>query len=300
MAFDTDRILDRRRLKRGLTVWRIVAVVAVVIAALAVFSRFSSSSDEEYVAYLAVDGVIFQDDDRTKAIEKLVDDDQVRALVVEINSPGGGYVASEMLFDALRDVAAEKPVVAMIGNTGASGGYLTALAADHILARSGSVTGSIGVLMQTADITGLLDSIGIKPEIVKSDPLKAQPNPAEPFSDEARANMQAVIADLHRTFVELVAERRNMTYEEARGVSDGRIYTGRQALDAGLIDGLGGSDEARTWLAEAHDVSEDLPRRDVTPVDELEKLSGLVGKALFSERLTLDGVLALWHPRPGL
>jgi len=299
MSSDTDRILDRRRLKRGLTLWRIVAVIAVVAAGLAVFSRFDVPVDEPYVAWVAVDGIILRDDELVEAILDVSDDDDAKALLVEIDSPGGGFVASEALYRAFRDVAATKPVVAVIGDTGASGGYMAAIGADYIVAHAGSVTGSIGVLLETADITGLLEKLGIKPEIVKSDPLKAQPNPMEPFSDEARANIQGVISDLHQAFVEMVAERRGMAYDDARALADGRIYSGRQAVQAGLVDEVGGVDEALAWLSRAHDVSDELPLHDITPVDELEQLRGVVGKALFSERLTLDGVLALWHPQAG-
>ena len=303
MSTDTDRLMDRRRLKRGLTVWRVLAVVAIAAAGIAVYGRFDGVVQTgPYVASVAVDGLILRDDERSEAIRAVADDDRAEALIVEIDSPGGSFVASETLYQDIRSVAdAGKPVVAIIGNTGASGGYMAALGAERIYASIGSVTGSIGVIMETANITGLLDTIGIKPEIVKSGPLKAQPNPVEPFTDEARANIQGVIDDLHDAFVTIVALRRDYTREEASKVADGRIFTGRQAHAAGLIDGIGGMEEARAWLEHNREIDPGLELRDVTPVDEVEKLRDLIGnglgKALFSERLTLDGVLALWHPQ---
>lgn len=178
---------------------------------------------------------------------------------------------------------------------------MTAIGTQRIFVREGTITGSIGVIMQTADVTGLLDKLGVKPETVKSDPLKAQPNPAEPFSDEARAMVQGVIGDLHDIFVGLVAERRSMTLEDTRKLADGQIFTGRQALNAGLVDAIGGERDARQWLAEQAGVDLDLPLNDVTPRDEIEEwhevFSSMFGKVLFSERLRLDGILALWHPQ---
>lgn len=305
MSFETDHLIDRRRLKRSLTFWRVVAVLAFAVAGLAAFARFGGDSvDGEYVAHVAVEGLILRDDDLLDQIRSVSDDGDAKALVVTIDSPGGGFLASEAIYNELRHVADTGiPVVAVIGDTGASGGYMAAIGADRIYAGRGTVTGSIGVIMQTANVLGLLEKVGVEPQIVKSGPLKAQPNPVEPFSDDARANIQGVIDDLHGAFVDMVQERRSLPAATLETVSDGRIFTGRQALEAGLIDAIGTVDDARAWLDESQSISEDLPMLDVTPVDELEELRELMGtvlgKALFSEGLTLDGVLALWHPATG-
>ncbi|MEQ8665026.1 MAG: signal peptide peptidase SppA [Rhodospirillales bacterium] len=303
MSSETDRLLDRRRLKRRLTVWRVLAVLAVAVAGIAFYGRFDGVvKTGPYVATVAIDGLILRDDERSEAIRAVADDEDAVALIVEIDSPGGGFVASEGLFQDIRRVNdAGKPVVAIIGNTGASGGYMAALGAERIYASAGSVTGSIGVIMETANIIGLLESIGIKPEVVKSGPLKAQPNPVEPFTPEARENIQGVIDDLHQAFVDILAQRRDLSKSEALDLADGRIFTGRQAHAAGLVDGIGGMEEARAWLDASREIDKGLRTRDVTPVDEVDRLrdimGGALGKALFSERLTLDGVLALWHPQ---
>lgn len=302
MSYEADHLIDRRRLKRSLTFWRVIAVVALMAAGLAGYARFGGSDlGGDYVAHVTVEGLILRNDDLIDQIHAVSEDDEAQALVVSIDSPGGGFLASEAIFNELRTVAATgKPVVAVIGDTGASGGYMAALGADRIYAGRGTVTGSIGVIMQTANLVGMFEKLGIKPEVVKSGPLKAQPNPVETFTDEARANIQGVIDDLHGAFVDMVVERRAMTSGEAAAVADGRIFTGRQALAAGLIDEIGAVSDARDWLESHHDIEGSLPMHDVTPVDELEELRDLMGsmfgKALFSEGLTLDGVLALWHP----
>lgn len=301
MTMDTDRIIDRRRLKRSLTFWRIFGVVAVVAAGVALTARFDAVlPDKPYVARLVVDGVIIDDADRNAALADIMDDDAAKALIVQIDSPGGTFVGGENLYRGIRRVAERKPVVAVIGNTGTSAAYMTAIGAERIFVREGTITGSIGVILQTADITGLLDKLGIKPETVKSDPLKAQPSPVEPFSTEARTMIEGVITDLHEIFVGLVSERRAMEPDTARKLADGQIFTGRQALAAGLVDAIGDERDARQWLADTAEVDIELPVADISPDDGIDEwhdmFSSMFGKALFSERLRLDGILALWHP----
>lgn len=304
MALEADQAVDRRRLKRRLSAWRIATVVAVVALAFVALARYRSVVSPlvapPHIARLRVDGVITEDPDRIKALREVARDTRVRALLVDIDSPGGTVVGSEELFRALRRVAAKKPVVAVMGTVAASGGYMTALGADHILARQGTITGSIGVIMQTADITGLLDKVGIKPEAIKSAPLKAVPSPFEPLTDEGRAATRAVVMDMYDVFVGMVADRRGLDIEQAKKLADGRIFTGRQAVASKLVDEIGGDEEARAWLESARGVPATLPVRDVEIKHEGSGLLGLVGgsigKALFSERLTLDGLVALWHP----
>lgn len=301
MTMDTDRILDRRRLKRSLMFWRVVGVLAIVAVGVTATARLDALPSTPHVARLVVDGLIIDNIDRNDMLAELAEDEATKALVVYIDSPGGTFVGGENLYRGLRRVAEKMPVVAVMGNTGTSAAYMTAVGTKRIFAREGTITGSIGVILQTADVSGLLEKLGIKPETVKSAPLKAQPNPVEPFSPAARLVIEDVIADLHDIFVGLVSDRRAMTRGEARQLADGRIFTGRQALDAGLIDAIGDEQDARLWLAENEDIGIDLPITDVTPGGEIEEwqdaFAAIFGKVLFSERLRLDGVLALWHPQ---
>lgn len=296
---EADRIVDRRRLKRRLTVWRLIAIAALVAAVVAVVGKASDLSHKNHVARLEVEGFIFEDRWRDKALRDLAKDDSVKALVVSIDSPGGSVVGGETLYNSLRAVSGKKPVVAVVRGLGASAAYMAALGCERVFARAGSLTGSIGVIMQTADMTELLGKIGVKPETIKSGPLKAQPNPLETMTPEAREVAKQVVLDFHHLFMEMVGERRRMTAEQVLPLADGRVFTGRQALENGLVDALGGETEARTWLKETHGVSEDLPIRDV----DIERdqpwervLSGAIGKALFSERVRLDGLVSVWHP----
>ena len=193
-----------------------------------------------------------------------------------------------------------KPVVAVMEGVATSGGYMAALAADHIFARRGTITGSIGVIFQTADITGLLDKIGVKPETFKSGPLKAQPNPFEAVSPAVREATQGVVREMFGMFVDMVAERRSLERSQVAAFADGRIFSGRRAQELGLVDSLGGEPEARDWLAASRAVPTSLPVRKIALKREREFIRDLfddtVGKAFFSERLRLDGAIAVWHP----
>ena len=300
MALDTDRYLDRRRLKRRVHLWRILAVIAVVALIALGIGRFSGLGHGHHVAVLDVSNVIFNDPRRLAALDAVAKNADVKALIVTINSPGGTVVGGETLFRSLRRVGDRKPVVAVLGALATSAGYMVAMGADHIIGRHSTVTGSIGVIMQTTDITGLLDKLGIKPEAIKSSPLKAQPNPLEPMTADARRAMQIVISDMYDMFVDMVVERRKLDQAAAVKLADGRIYTGRQAVRNGLIDALGGLPEARTWLADRKGIGKSLPARPLIIRRKenavLEILEDLMGKALFSKRLRLDGLISLWHP----
>lgn len=300
MSLDSDAYVERRRLKRGLLFWRLAAVAAVVAAVAAGYARFDGHPLSDYVARFEVDGIILQDSKRDELLASLADDRRAKALIVRIDSPGGTFVGGETLFRSLRRVAEEKPVVAVMDGVATSGGYMAALAADHIVARQGTITGSIGVVFQTADITGLLEKIGVKPETFKSGPLKAQPNPFETISPAAREATQGVVRELYGMFVDMVAERRSLDRARVAILADGGIFSGRRAKELGLVDALGDEVEARAWLAEHHNVAKDLPTRRVALKRERELIRELldeaVGKALFSERLRLDGAIAVWHP----
>ncbi len=307
MAFDADMRTDRLRLKRWLSIWRALFVLAVLVVAVVLLSRTGLSTGDR-IERLVVDGVITENRERDEALSKLANDPRVKALLVVIDSPGGTVVGGEALYERLRMVAAKKPVVTVMGTVAASAAYMTAIAADRIYARQGSLTGSIGVIMQTADVTGLLTKLGISTEAIKSAPLKATPSPLEPMTDEVRAAARKVIDDMFDMFVSMVAERRSLSREKALELADGRVFTGRQALDLGLIDAIGGEEQAKLWLAEKDPAMKDLPVQDL-PIPDPEDDSWPAGRAFswalnrifngktqISERVTLDGLVSVWHP----
>ena len=300
MSLDADLVVERRRLKRRLVFWRVLGISAVIAAVIAAVGQFDLVGSKDHIARIQIAGIIVDDQARDQALITVADDDKVKALIVKIDSPGGTYVGGEAIYQSLRMVAEKKPVVAMMGTTAASAGYMSALGGDHIVARASTLTGSIGVLLQTANINKLMDKIGVDPITIKSAPLKAQPNPMEPFSPEARKVTEELVADFFDMFVSLVSERRSMSKDKVLKLADGRAFSGRQAFANGLIDAIGAEPEVRKWLAEKHKIADDLPIKDVKVVDDdktwRDLLDSKIGKFMFSERLSLDGVISLWQP----
>ena len=193
MSLETDLLLDRRRLKRRLFVWRSLAVLAVLAAVLVALRGEQWRFGGAHLARLTVSGIITDDRKLNEAVTKLADDDSVKALIVAINSPGGSVAGGEGLHDAIAHVAAKKPVVAVMGGTAASAGYMVAVPAARIFAREGTLTGSIGVLLETGEVSGLLKTIGINAEAITSGPLKDQPSFTRPLTPEGREVLQGLV-----------------------------------------------------------------------------------------------------------
>ena len=297
---ELDWIIVRKKLKKQILFWRTFAVLAVIALIIFQFGNFDTIKDKNHIAVLNISNIITDNPKRSKALIKVANDDLIKALIVNIDSPGGTVVGGEALYLHLREVSSKKPVVAVISDLATSAGYMTAIAADKIFARQSSITGSIGVIIQTTDITVLLDKIGIKPEAIKSSPLKAQPSPPEPMSNKTRSATRLVVEDIFNMFIDMVSTRRNMNRQTVKKLADGRIYTGRQAVKNGLIDAIGGEKEALNWLSSAKNIDKHLPLK-LLRFDEEESflkkiLDQFLGKILISDGLRLDGLVSLWHP----
>jgi protease-4 len=256
-----------------------------------------------HLSRLTVEGFIGDDRKVIEALDRVRKDASNRGVIVAIDSPGGSVGGGEALHAALNRVRqGGKPVVAVLRGTAASAGYMAAVASDRIFAREGTVTASIGVLLQSFDASELLARVGVRPEVLASGPLKAQPNPFQPLSPEAREALMRVIADLHDQFVAKVVAGRGLDEAAVRAVADGRVLTGRQALERRLVDAIGGEPEARAWLAAEKGVPESLPVRDVKTRSTAERLVGSAvegaAKTLLSEWLGVDWRTLLWQLRP--
>lgn len=297
-GLDPDAYLDRRRLKRRVSLWRALALLALMLATAVALQDSFDLVSRPHVARVTVSGVILDDPARDRAIRRLAEDDAVEAVLLRIDSPGGTVGGGEALYRALVDLAEKKPVVAVMASLATSAAYMAALPAERIVARESTITGSIGVIMHATSVAGLLDKVGIQAEAVRSRPLKGAPDPLTPITAEALAATEAVVLDVYGLFVDLVVRHRKLDRGRVLELADGRIYTGRQALAAGLVDATGGEEAARAWLAETHAVPRDLRVRDVE-VSRQPDAGGILGriqKALFHESLTLDGLVAVWHP----
>jgi len=322
MSFESDVIVDRRRMRRKLTFWRVaatlLAIAAVIVGGIvATPGGRAALSTSHSIARINIEGLIRSVRDRVEALERL-GKSSAPAVIVHINSPGGTTAGSEQLYDALVRLKARKPMVVVVEGLAASGGYIAALASDHIIAQQSSLVGSIGVLFQFPNVSELLKTVGVKVEEVKSSPLKAAPNGYEPTSPEARAALEMLVKDSYGWFRNLVKERRRMDEAQLQTVADGRVFTGNQAVGLKLIDQLGDETTAVAWLVAEKKIPADLPVRNYKLDSKLGDMTFLrtasqlalqaIGLQSWAQRLeqsgvvqavdrvALDGMLALWQP----
>jgi protease-4 len=318
MSIDAEAIADRRRLRRKLSFWRVAGfsglIAAVAAIGYAAADRAGYGGIQNQIARISIDGVITGNQRLADLMRRVGESSTVSGVVISINSPGGTTTGSEELFRNIRRLSEKKPVVTFVDGTAASGGYITAMATDYIVARETSIVGSIGVLFQYPDLTGLMGQIGVKMEAVKSAPLKAEPNPFTPTSPEARAAMQAVVNDTYDWFKNLVRERRRLNEGELSTASTGQVFSGRQAVPLKLVDKIGSERDAVAWLEQEKGVTKDLPIRDWEPSSDRDisifAMSATVADLFGLERIAeamrrtsaqaeiarLDGLLAVWQP----
>ena len=316
MVLAAESVIERRRLKRRVTVWRIAAVVFGLLLLGAIFlndEELGSAGILPHIARIDVTGIITDDRKMQDLIDKVAKSDQVKAVILNINSPGGTTTGGEAMYDAVRRLADKKPVVATCGTLATSAAYIVALATDQIFVYGNTITGSVGVIFQWANVTELLETLGIQVEEVKSGPLKAVPSPFEPTDERAREMTAEMVEDAKVWFVDLVGERRKIQPSAVPGLTEGRIYSGRQAVKLKLVDQIGDERAAMRWLSKERNVPEGLKIVDWKPKAESTglfgwlfesgaKIFGLSGSkiaALLSQASTtlkLDGLVSVWHP----
>ncbi len=327
MSLEADLVVDRLRLKRRLTLWRALAVAAFVLALLVTAGLRGRSGGPAtglitgpHLARLRVDGVITDDRDRLALMDDALKAASVKALILDIDSPGGSVSGGEALHDEVARFAATKPVVVVMEGIAASAGYMIAVPAARIFASNATLTGSIGVILQSPDVSGLLDKVGVGVDELVSGPLKGQPSVVKPLSPAGRAMLQDVVMDLYGQFVDMVAAGRHMDRARVLSLADGRPYTGHQAIGLGLIDQIGDERDARRWLAQHDHLPADLPIATLRKppsggwlhtqlrgaVTDLGSAAGeaaifalfgdAAAKTVSLQGLALDGAISLWQP----
>lgn len=316
MSLESDLLVDRRSLRRKLSAWRVVAFLA--IAGLLILGlganglRDSLDERASHIARVEVSGFIGDQTETLKLLDR-IGESGAKGVIVKINSPGGATTGGEALYNGLRKLAQQKPTVAVIDGLGASAAYMAAVATDHIVARRSALVGSIGVLVEYPNFSRLLDTVGVKVEAVKSSPLKASPDGVTPTPPEATAALNDLIQDTFAWFKGLVKDRRHFDDAALARVSDGRVFTGGQALGLKLVDEVGDESEAIAWMEGQRGVPKDLPVRTWERPKQggflglgSEALAGLAdglglhGAAAFlasaTPAPTLDGLVSVWHP----
>ncbi len=320
MSLESDLMMDRLRLKRRLVLWRVLAVLAFVAALLLAGGARLHGGAGPHLARVKVDGIITDDPARVQMIDAARKDPRVAAMILSIDSPGGSVAGGEALHDAIARFAARKPVVAVMGGVAASAGYMIAVPAARIFASNATLTGSIGVILESPDVSGLLGKVGVNVDELVSGPLKGQPSVVKPLSPVGRAMLQGVVMDLYGQFVAMVADGRHMDRARVLSLADGRPYTGHQAIGLGLIDQIGSENDARDWLTRTRHIAAGLPLRDLRPAPSgpwwRGSVSGMLrgvlvdaalaafdrtvsapyAKTLIPQGLVLDQPMAIWQP----
>jgi protease-4 len=229
-------------MKKFFVFFLIIFIIAIVLSLLVTFSQRVPLGEK--VAVVEVTGMIV---DSAGTIEELKDyakDASVKAIVLRINSPGGAVAPAQEIYDEILKVKQKKKVVVSMGAVAASGGYYIAAPADRIVANAGTLTGSIGVIMELPNVSGLMEKIGIQTQVIKSGRHKDIASVFKELTPKEREILQAVLDDVHNQFIEAVSTARDMKFEDIKKLADGRIFTGRKALELGLIDELGNMEDA--------------------------------------------------------
>lgn len=319
MTLETEAVLDRRRLKRTTTFWRAVAILAVALA-IGTFTITSSDrlglTSPNQIARVTIEGMILEDRAQLAMLKRIAEAKHVSGVILSVNSPGGTTTGGEALFEALRNISAAKPIVAQFGTVAASAAYIAGLGTDHIVARGNTITGSVGVIMQWPEVSELMNKLGIKMNEVKSGPLKATPSMFAPLDDAGRAITEQMIKESQVWFLDLVTRRRGVKTPEIPGLEQGRVFSGREAVQYKLVDELGGETEAVRWLEDVRKVEKKLkivdwrPRRDSGwglgrslsqaagqgMVAAVREAAGAVLDELGLAAFRLDGLVSVWHP----
>lgn len=314
MSLSSDNFTAAIHLRDQARKWKNISFLMIIAIALLAFRLlFGSSSGDvakdidsgDYVASITIDGIIFDDDYRNEILEKIAEQKNIKAVIVNIDSPGGGIVGSENLYYNLSEIAKKKPIVVVMGSVAASGGYMASLASDYIIARNGTLTGSIGVIIQTSEFTELASKVGVKFLTYKSSPLKGSPSPFEKANPLADKVINESVKDSYAYFSSLVKERRDGKIKgDFSQIADGRIFTGRQAFEAGLIDEIGGKAEAVKYLKSKNIDTEKFPVRrvDLKKPDNtfLSKMLGEESTTKILQKITginaeNQQLMSIWH-----
>ena len=318
MSFETEAVLDRRSLRRRLGLWRGLAIAAGLLALAGIASRVlpdSGLGGGRQIARVTIEGLITEDRDQLRMLQEIAKARRVEAVLVFVNSGGGTTTGGEALFEALRQISKEKPVVAQFGTVAASAAYIAGLATDHMVARGNTITGSVGVIFQYPEVSELMAKAGIKMHEIKSGPLKATPSMFQPIDEGGRKVAEQIVAEGQRWFLGLVTERRGIQPADVPGLEQGRIYSGREAVGYKLVDEIGGEDAALRWLQEKRGIDPKLRLIDWKPARTgdwslLRLVTGGLARLLgggdtaglpavadkMLGRLTLDGLVSIWHP----
>ena len=309
---DSDLLLERQKMKRRLIFWRSLAVglfiVSIMAASVKLMIKRFGDHDTQLVK-LKIEGIIGSDvSKQVKLIDTALENKSVKGMILYVNSPGGAVTGGEQLYDAILNFSKKKPIVVTMGGIAASAGYMISVPAKRIFAYNSTLTGSIGVLMESPDFSGLLNKVGISFDQLVSGPLKGQPSMVKPLSPAGQKMLQGLIANFYEQFANMVAAGRHMDIARVKELGDGRPYSGQQAVKLGLIDQIGNEKDAKNWLIKTYHLPANVkvvtlkPDLDNYWVNNYTKailgfsMQSVIHHVFYKENLNYGGILAIWKP----
>ncbi len=283
-----DSLVERAKLKSQVTSWRALTFIALIIAAFFMFGGKEGLSgikaiEKPYIARINITDIIYEDQDRLDILKEIAEDDKIKAVIMRINSPGGTAVGGEGLYKAIKKLNEKKPVIAVMDSVAASAAYLISLGAEHVFAQNGTITGSIGVIMEVPNLKDMADKIGLRFDYVKTSPLKGSPTLFEPKNEAAFAVLNEMMMDFYNYFVGVVATERRMEFAEAAKLADGRVFSGKAAVVSNLVDAIGDETDAVEWLGKNKKISKSLEVKEVDlskPKEPFEQFLGSLSENL--------------------
>ena len=299
--------------RKKIFIWRIVSL-ALAISLLYIFFNNPSTNItlKPHIAHYNISGLLIDPDPILEDLEYLEHEDNIKAIIINVDSPGGTTVSAEEIYLKIRSISSTKPIIVVMKNIATSGAYLFSLGADRIFARENTITGSVGVLLQWARIDQGLEKLGVEVNEIKSGKLKAEPDFFGEADEKTRLLTQKIVDETFIWFLELIKKRRSITDYTVSQISDGRIFTGRQALNLNLIDEIGGNEEAKFWLIENKDINSELEilmyeqkknanfiELSVAKVMDYFNINSPYGGRLKTNLtlMSIDGLLSIWsHP----
>lgn len=312
MTLESDLLMERQKIRRKLVLWRIIAVGIFILSLFAISTkRFSGNSGNhiDHLVKLKIEGMIKSDvSKQVQLINDALKDQSVKGMILYVDSPGGTVTGGERLHDAILRFSRQKPVVVTMGGVAASAGYMISVPAKRIFAFNSTLTGSIGVLMESPDFSGLLNKVGISVDQLVSGPLKGQPSMVKPLSPAGQKMLQGLIGNFYEQFVDMVASGRHMDKAKVRELGDGRPYSGQQALQLGLIDQIGDEEDAKNWLIKTYHFSSGIKvielKKEKSPVwlsyfvktASDVSLRSMIQGAIYEKNADFAGVQAIWKP----
>ena len=279
MSLDWQILEENKKKWYRKGIWRGILISIILVITISLFLNFNHlSSNFSHIARISINGVIFDNSETIEIIDNLAKNDNVKSVIIRINSPGGSVVGSESLYVAINSLSQKKPVISLMGEIATSGGYIVALASNYILARKNTLTGSIGVIVENQNFSELSEKIGVSIDTTKSGKIKGGQNPLSPSDPLVKINNQKLVNYSFDWFISIIKKNRDINQSVIELVSDGRTLTGGMAMDLGLIDGIGSEKEALKYLEKKYPDFKGLPIIDIETPSQKSFLNAFINR----------------------